>query len=137
MKIVKVPKEDWRVISKDAHLGVFGMKFEPVDERIDFALIAENELGVPMAYVTCREMDSKSLYWQYGGAFPGTKDTILSFRAYKEFCDWCMDRYDRIFTHIENTNTVMLKMAMKTGFLIFGIRTFKEWTLLEHRLELQ
>ena len=51
------------------------------------------------------------------------------------FVEWCKPRYKRITTLIENKNTVMLKMAMKVGFRVIGVRNFQGSILLEHLLE--
>lgn len=40
--------------------------------------------------------------------------------------------YRRIAFLVENTNEAMLKLAMRCGFLIVGLRTFKGLILLEH-----
>jgi hypothetical protein len=77
-------------------------------------------------------MDAETLYWQFGGAFPGTIGTIHSFGCYEQFLAWCGDKYSRVTTLIANDNLVMLKMAMKVGFRIQGIRYYGGDVLLEH-----
>lgn len=134
IEVIKFSAHDWKQYSEDAHKIAFSAHKPREWDRIDFALLVVTD-EQPMGYVTCREHDAHTLYWQFGGAFPGTKDTILSFRAYQAFIDFCKPRYHRIVTLIENKNTVMLKMAMKVGFNIVGIRTFKGDILLEHLLE--
>lgn len=88
-----------------------------------------------MGYLTCRETDAHTLYWQYGGAFPGTIKSSMTWIGYQAFALWCKQRYKRVVTYIENKNTVMLKMAMKIGFVIQGIKVFDGHILLEHVLE--
>jgi len=136
MKVVKISKDDWGKLSKEAHLITFGEDKKPDAERIDFTLAVESFGGVPMAYATCKELDSESLYWQYGGSFPDTKGTVHSFRAMKELLKWVKTAgYVRLGFYVENDNAPMLKLALKTGFKIMGVRYFRDSILLEHRLE--
>jgi RimJ/RimL family protein N-acetyltransferase len=133
--IRQIPKEAWAVVSEDAHLIAFGEHKPAFFDRIDFALLAVTEQEEMMGYITCREFDHETLYWQFGGAFPGTKETVKSWAAYKAFGAWCSDKYKRVATLIENDNTAMMKMAMKLGFRVIGVRNFKGSILLEHVLE--
>lgn len=105
-------------------------------DRISFALLAIGEKDDLLGYITCRESDKFSLYFQYGGAFPGTIKTSMSFKAYQECINFCRPKYKRITTMIENTNTSMLKMAMKVGFRIQGINYFDGHIFVEHALDL-
>jgi hypothetical protein len=137
MKINLLTPDSWALLSENAHKIAFG-EIKPASmDRIDGALIAEDAFGIPMGYLTFRESDSETVYWQFGGAMPGTKDTIKSFKAYQGFVKFFEEqtKHKRITTLIENTNTVMLKMAMKVGFRIVGIRNYKGSVLLEHLLE--
>jgi hypothetical protein len=136
MKIEKILKENWAILSESAHQVVFG-KEKPVSfDRIDFALLAVDEVSKrPLGYLTAREHDHETVYWQFGGAFPGVKDSVHSFPIYRAFVEWTRGKYKRITTLIENENTVMLKFAMKVGFRIVGIRSVRGSVLLEHVLE--
>lgn len=136
ISVVKVHRDDWKDMGESAHIAVFGKLKPPEKERIDFALLVENEKEL-MGYLTCREHDSETLYWQFGGAFPGTQGSSLTFSGYQAFVAWCKERYKRVTTLIENENTVMLKMAMKVGFRIVGVRTYQGEILLEHLLEFE
>lgn len=124
MIVRKIPPEEWRVISEEAHKVCFS-EIRPKDmERISFALIAEKD-GVPAGYVTCRELDSESVYWQYGGSFPNIKKNIYSMRAYEAFHKFTKELgFKRITTYIQNTNISMLKLAFSQGFRIIGVRLF-------------
>lgn len=136
MRVVKLTKEHWHELSERAHLIVFNKTKKPETERIDFALLVESDSHVPMQYATCRESDSESIYFQYGGSFPGTKGTINSFRCMELLLQWAeFAGYRRIAFLVENTNEAMLKLAMKCGFLITGIRLHGGYTLLEHTKE--
>ncbi|MNY47228.1 hypothetical protein D3C86_1824810 [compost metagenome] len=102
--------------------------------RIDFALMTELD-GVPLSYMTCREVDEETVYMAYGGSFPSAKNTALSFQSYQAFIEYLSTKYKRATTLIENTNFPMLKFAMKEGLVITGLRNFKGSILLEHSIE--
>lgn len=135
MNVQVIQKDDWKELSEKAHLIVFNEAKDSSIDRIDFALATESPDGVLLNYVTCRELDKESLYWQYGGSFPSAKGTVLSYRAVKALLDYCKMHYKRVSFYVENTNSAMLKMAMKCGFLITGVRNYKGSILLEHLLE--
>lgn len=135
LTIDQISANDWKGLSEMAHLITFNEMKHPDFDRITFALIAKNEKEILLSYVTCRETDKDTLYWQFGGSFPGTIKTSVSFLSYQAAVNWCRPRYKRIVMFIENTNIVMLKMAMKIGFLIKGMKVFGNHVLLEHVLE--
>lgn len=133
MRVVQISKEKWAELAEKAHLIVFNEKKDPKADRIDFALIVESTEGVPMQYTTCRELDSESIYFQYGGSFPGTKGTPQSLLCMEKLMEWArFQGYRRITCLIENTNQPALKSAMKCGFLITGVRNFHGQILLDH-----
>ncbi len=117
-----------------AALSSFGVSRSRHLDRIDFALIAMKD-EKPAGYVTCLEMDADTIYWQIGGAFADAKKTGVVVPCYLAMIDWCLDRYHRITTRIENTNQAMLRLAMKVGFLIVGTWNFKGTIYLELLLE--
>ncbi len=133
-EVNKLTPEEWAVLSEDAHRAVFNEVKPSAFDRIDFALVCHSE-GLPRGYVTCREFDHETLYWQFGGSFPGTRGTVISWEVYRALTIWALQRYKRITTLIENTNEVMMKMAMKRGFRIVGLRNYGGSILLEHLLE--
>lgn len=134
-KVVSVETREWAKLSAEAHLVVFGEQRKSDLDRIDFVLLALDDIGTPSGYITCIEMDSETLYWQHGGALPNTKDSLLAFRGYEKFVEWGRGQYKRITTRIENTNLAMLKMALRVGFLIQGTWTFKNQIYVELCLE--
>lgn len=135
IRVNKINKGEWISMSKNAHLICFNEARDPMMDRIDYALINEKD-GDPINYCTVRELDSESVYWQHGGAFPNSKGTGSSFYSYKRNAQWCFDEgYERITTYIENINLAMLKIALKVGFLIIGTRSFKGHVMLELILE--
>lgn len=132
IKVRVLPKQEWDKYAEQAHLICFGETRHKEFNRYDFAIIAESETGTPLAYSTIRENDAESAYMQYGGAFPSSKGTPLSYKGYVELVNHLKDRYKNINTLIENKNTPMLKFAMSVGFEIVGIRNFKNEIYLEH-----
>lgn len=138
VQIHRLSPVQWSLLSEQAHLVCFKEISHCKDERIDYALVAEDEnnVGTPAGYMTCRELDSRTVYWQFGGTFPGTKGTLKSLQAYKAAIDWHRGKYKTVFTLVENTNRPMLKFAAHVGFVIQGIRLFEGRILLEHVLNL-
>lgn len=125
---------EWREYSEQAHSACFGT-FKPVQmDRIDFALVVRTEKDL-LGYVTCKELDHETLYWQFGGAFPGTRFTTSSWKAFLALTQYCSDKYKRLTFRVENDNGAMLKFAAKSGFKIVGCRFFQGTVLLEHLLE--
>lgn len=137
MRIERYEKDTWKELAESAHQICFEEKRSINLDRVDFALFAITHSGIPAAYVTCRETDSESLYWQYGGAFPSVKGTVGSYNAYTGFYNWTKERYKRVNTLIENKNSKMLKMAASVGFIITGIKNFNGTVLLEHSVEFE
>ncbi len=135
IEIVCISPEMWKQhFADNAHRIAFDKRLSPEKERIDFALLAVKD-GCPGGYMTCRELNADRVYLQFGGVFPPHKGTVHVFSGYLQLIDWVSDRYKVLETCIENTNKVMLKMAMKAGFLIIGIRHYNGVTLLIHKRE--
>lgn len=136
IKIVRIPKEDWPSFSEHAHMAVFKREKPAHFDRIDFALVSMMDDKI-MGYVTCREHDHETLYWQFGGAFQDAKNSMRVLPCYLEMVNSCKADYKRISTLIENTNIPMLRLAMKAGFRIMGVRAYQNSILLEHLLEFE
>lgn len=134
MKIEKLSPADWSILSEKAHLVVFNQNKPGSKERIDYALVC-TEGDELKGYLTAREMDGDTVYWQYGGAFPGTKGSHYTIQGYLAFVRWTKEFYKRIQTRIENTNLPMLKFALKAGFRVIGVRCVEGAILLEMELE--
>lgn len=100
-------------------------------EKCDFVLLCKDYKNEVVGFVTCHEMDSETLYWQFGGASKKVKNTINVSSHYVSFINWSLERYQRVTTRIENTNTSMLRIALKCGFLIYGVWNFKNKIYLE------
>ncbi len=120
----------------DARRAVFSERLPPGFDRIDFALLLINARDVvAVGYMTCRELDAKTVYLKHGGAFtPGEKQPWLQ-RGFTLCLDKLLAQYETITTLVENTNRPYLKMAIATGFIPIGMRTFKGTTLVELSLE--
>jgi hypothetical protein len=132
LTIHKLSPEDWAKVSETTYLVVFGGQRPSGMDRIDYALVIQDvEQNTPCGYLTARELDSDSVYWQFGGAFPGTHSSSKAVECYKMFVDWTLARYKRITTLVENTNVRYLKLAMHAGFRIIGVRMFDGSVLVE------
>lgn len=133
MRVVRVEKDKWAALSKNAHLVVHNETMPEGLERIDFALLVESDKEMPMSYVTCREQDAESLYLAYGGSFPGTKGTGYSKETFHQMLSWMiLNGYKRVGFYVQNNNYAMLRLAVTQGFKITGVRNFKNHVLLEH-----
>ncbi len=135
LRVVRLNKEEWAEISENAFSVAFNESRPKEQDRIDFAIVVETKELKPLGYATCREHDEATLYVQYGGTFHGARGTSLSYSAYLAGIDYCKTRYKRLVTKIENTNQVMLKFAMRAGFIIVGVNNYNGHTLLELMLE--
>lgn len=135
--IVKVHPEDWKSLSRNAHLASFAESYDGEDfERISFAvLMMRKGTQEIVGWATCREHDRDTLYLKTGGALRGAKTTSLSYSGYKQFIDWTSAKYKRVVTLIENKNSDMLRMALKAGFLVIGVRVFQNRIYLECLIE--
>ena len=135
LNVVKFDPVEWEVVSPDVHRTVFGTEKPSSFDRISYALGVEDGCGKPMAYVTVREHDHESVYWQFGGAFPPAANSITAYRAFCELIKYQLAQSQRITFLVENDNENMLRLAMKEGFRIVGVRYFKNHILLEHLKE--
>lgn len=134
MIVKRLEPISWALYSEKAHLACFSERRPPEMERISYALVAEVD-GIPAAYVTVKELDSETAYFQHGGAFPNIRGTTRSLKAYRAIMDSIASRYMRAGTLIENTNKAMLKFAMNEGWTIMGLRVFEGSILLEHKID--
>lgn len=135
IEIFKIGSDEWKKnFSDSAHLAVF-KEYKPNHrDRIDFALLAVKD-DKPAMYMQCREFDSETIYIQYGGAFEDTKKTYSVFIIFNAFLNRLKQTYLRAAMYVENTNKAMLKLALAAGFVITGVRNFKQSILLECLLE--
>lgn len=129
VELERYTPEQWYACSKEAHLAIFRELREPWIDRINYALLAR--IGpTPVGYVTVKETDRESAYWQYGGALDEYKG-ITAVRAFQAILTDARGRYHRLTTYVKNDNVNYLHMAMRFGFRVIGIRVFKGEIFLE------
>lgn len=133
VELVLLSAKEWAKFSQNAHLICFDEMRDPSLDRIDFALLTTKN-KTPLNYCTVKELDAESCYWQYGGAFPSSKGSLHSYKSYKRNADYCLQKYKRITTYIQNTNIPMIRIALKVGFKIVGTRVFKGDVFIEFLL---
>lgn len=127
--------KDWKHLSENAHMAGFQEVKDREKERIDYALLAiHEEANSVAAYVTCKELDSENLYFQYGASVGDYRGSHIAGDSWCSFLEWTSHRYKRVSMLIENDNDKMLKMAFRSGLRVYGIRFFKKWILLEHAI---
>lgn len=125
MHVEKYSAIEWTTMGEYAHRYCFNENRPAEMNRIDYALLAVED-GVPLAYLTARELDNESVYWQYGGALKSSEKSVKVLKAYQMFIETMKKGgMKRISTLIQNNNLPMLKMAMHCGFRIIGVRLFK------------
>lgn len=135
MKLRLLTQEEWLPLSEMAHMALFGAHKPAQHERIDFVLLMVSDEGQPLAYGTFREQSGETVHWQYGGVFPEFAGTVRTLPGYLQMFELLKTRYKRVTTYIENKNTKMLKLAMKVGYRIIGVRHIHDKLLLEHLME--
>jgi hypothetical protein len=129
VKVIKCSPEEWKNFSQDAHKAVFDEVRHNDLDRIDYAIIAHN-YERPIGFTTCRETDSESLYWQYGGCFECDRG-YMAVKAFEALFNFSKENYKRISTLVKNDNVNYLHMLMKFGFRAIGLRNFKGDIFLE------
>lgn len=137
LRVHKVDQAVWKELGASTHQIVFGENPPETQSRMDFALVVQDlTTDLYVTYVTVRELDSDTVYWGWGGAFPTFRNSSAPWRAYQAMTETTFELgYKSIFTLIENTNAPMLKFALKMGYKIIGIRHVNGCTMLEHLLE--
>jgi hypothetical protein len=127
--------DEWAEVSESTHLVAFNEKRDPSLNRVDFALMATDG-DDPVAYMTCYEHDAETVYIQHGGKLPDAGGSVKAFKAYMQMLGRLNEMGFKFGqTMIENTNTAMLRIAMKAGWLISGIRFFDGKILVEHAIQ--
>ena len=134
IEVRKLCSDEWALLSRDAHLSVFKETRPAGMDRVDFAYLAV-EGDKAISFVTVKEMDSNPFYLQHGGTMPefrGTGKTVKSYKATMEECFKAGAK--QVSQLVENTNTPMLLLALKTGCLIVGSRYIDGSVFVELRL---
>lgn len=129
-------REEWEKMAEDAHLLCFNEHRPSYLDRIDYALVNVTDKEEILNYCTVKELDSESVYWQFGGAFPNSKGSVHSARSYARNIEWTFKQgYKRITTYAKNTNSDMLRVQLKCGFIPIGMRTVQGEVYVEMLLE--
>jgi len=103
-------------------------------DRCQFGLMAYKDKE-PIAYVTCIEFDSETLYWQIGGTFENIRGGFSVVPCFLHMVDWSLKNYKRITMRVNNENVRMLNLAMRIGFRICGTWNFNNMIFLELLME--
>jgi RimJ/RimL family protein N-acetyltransferase len=136
IKIIQIPATEWAQHSAKVHAAVFD-KSKPAEwDRIDYVLLIHNDEKA-IAYISCREEDRETVYWQFGGIFPAYRNTGLAYKIIDECVKWTAEKYKRVTMRVENSNISFLKLAFKAGFRIVGTVTFKSFILCNLLLEFE
>lgn len=132
LKILEIPASEWiEKFSEDAHRIVFKEIKPKAFDRIDYALLVIDAVSdSPIAYVTVRETDHQTVYWQFGGAFWGQKSTRM-VQCYDLMLKYQGTKSKRMWTRIENENYPMLKLALSRQLKICGVFHLTGTTLVE------
>lgn len=132
VKVLEISKTEWAKCSEDAHRAVFNKVKPGHFDRIDYALLAVlEETDQPVGFVTVREVDHETVYWQFGGGFSWARKSILMGRTYDALLEAQSRKSKRMVTYIENENVPMLRLALSRGLRICGLRSLKESALVE------
>lgn len=134
LDVKKVSATDWAEISEVAHQIVFARVKPASHDRISYALLV-TRADAPVLYVTVREETHERVYWQFGGAFPTGRHSLVAWRAFQAIIRWQQARSSYITMLVENRNAAMLKGAIKAGFLVTGVKSYKRTILVELSLE--
>ena len=136
MEVRRLTKDEWANFSEDAHQVVFDEYRPKGFDRLDYVLLLVEEDRV-VSYVTIKEMDHFSCYWQFGGVMPDFRGQHKSYDVVKAFETYCREHYLRAGFLVQNTNKNMLVLAVKSGFSPIGMRTFKGDIFLEFTKEFE
>lgn len=138
IQVHQIPGSLWPKYAADAHKAIFQEELPSSQKKIDFALlVVDSDTQLPQGYVTCKELEDKTILWSFGGAFPPAKGSYRTWVCFQEMMKKCRQLgYTRAFFLVENTNRPMLKFAAMVEALIIGSRIISRQCWLEHLLEL-
>jgi len=137
MRVEKLTPLEWKELSPTLHKQVFQHTIHPEWERIDYALICVDEDNAVQGYLTAREQDENTVFWQWGGVMPLARGTAGSGRGLQKLLAWASERYTRMKTYVENDNTPMLRLYLMLGAKIVGIKYYEGKVFLEHAINLK
>jgi len=133
VQIKVLSPEEWYRYAEEAHKLVFNHHRDPWIDRINFAWVTYDEVGA-IGFVTCREFDCHTLYWQHGGALQERRG-VAAIKSFEAILNKARDKYRRVTTLVENDNVNYLHLIMKYGFRVIGLRVFEGKILLELTME--
>ncbi len=118
--------DEWTEFAEFAHRAVFGELIPKNFLRIDFAVLCIDDKNKdPIMYATCRETDTETVYWQYGGAVDKARRSLKVSIFYRKLIDFCWGKgYKSINTLVDANNVDYLELAMNNGFRIIGCRNW-------------
>ena len=93
--------------------------------RFDFALLCHDGNSVPTSFVTCKEVTKDDVYVDFGGTFPNQRGYV-TYRNIQDMIKTLSEKYQTVFTHVQNTNYPMLKLYLHEKFEIIGVRVKKD-----------
>lgn len=134
MFVKQLSPTEWMDFSEAANQICFDHFRSRELNRVDYALLLIDN-NKPQGFTTVKEMDAESAYLQYGGAFPGHIGTPRPIQAFGLMLNFLREKYKRVTCYVENDNQTMLKICMKFGFRIVGVKMFKQQVLVENTLE--
>lgn len=130
-KVIKLTPEEWaNKFSENAHRAVFGEVKPAWRDRISYALLivkGDDAIG----YVTVREYDNETVYWQFGGVLPKYRKSLIAVKCIEAALEWEKAQNKRILTYVQNTNLPMLRFYLAYGFIIIGVRIWKTQTMVD------
>jgi hypothetical protein len=130
--IHKIKKTSFIDLHRDAHKAIFYE--DPIDYKFDFAILAVDEMGLPLHYYTVVEQTPSMAFISYGGALPDFRGKKQSFHVMNEIIDFLSKSYSIINWQCKNTNKAMIKFGLQKGFKIVGLALVDGHVYLDHRL---
>lgn len=124
MKHVILSLPEWKLISLEAKKAVFGWDTAPEDEECDYAFFFTMEDDTPLGFVTVKDR-GEGAYLQFGGMFDVHKGTPYAMRMFECVLRSLQEKTKVITMKVKNTNTPMLRLALKCDFIPVGINYWK------------
>lgn len=129
--IHELSPQEWGSLSEDAHKVVFQKNLSRDSDKVSFALLYGNG-EKPMGYLTCIDMGNQVVYLKYGGVFPAFRGKGYPMKLLNEAFKSIKARgFSEMYTLIENTNQVMIRIYLALNFVIRGVIQRNGQTLVE------
>lgn len=130
-----ITKKEWDVFGETLHQSVFNWFRSRDDDKCDYAIIIEKDSHVA-GFITVRELGVKRAHLLFGGVIPSFRGTLNTVLTYSTILDNLAKCYDTCTTCIENTNNDMLRISLKLGYKIIGIKTIDGCSFVELEMDL-